>query len=190
MIRPRCGQAERRVAVTLILVTGISGVGKSTVREELARRGFAAFDTDEDEIAQWTHKVTGRITPLIAEAHRTPEFLASNEWRAEPERVRDLADENAGQNVFLCGAIGNEAEVWPLFDTVFCLSIDEVTLRHRLATRSTHNFGTKPHELELLLAWHEVIDDHYRGRGAIMIDASRSPEHIADEILHALDGSS
>ena len=176
--------------MTLIFVTGISGAGKSTVRAELARRGFAAFDTDEDEIAQWRHKETGCITPLLAEAHRTPEFLAANEWRAEPERVLRLADESVGRTTFLCGSVGNEAEVWSFFDRVFALSVDQVTLQHRLATRTEHNFGTKPHELELILAWREVIDDHYLSQGATMIDASQPLGRVVDEILLALEGRS
>jgi len=172
--------------VTLIYVTGISGAGKSTVRGELARRGYRAFDTDEDEIAQWTHRVTGVVTPLLVEAHRTPEFLSENEWRAEPERVRRLADESAGHTVFLCGHVGNEDDVWSYFDEVLFLSIDQATMERRLATRTTHTFGTKPHELELLLAWHAVIDDYYMRRGAIMVDASPAAVRVVDEILRTL----
>jgi hypothetical protein len=68
---------------------------------------------------------------------------------------------------------------------VFLLSIDEDTLRHRLLTRTAHDFGTKPHELELLLAWNEAIDQHYRSRGAIVIDATKPPPFVVDEILNA-----
>lgn len=167
----------------LIYVTGISGAGKSTVREELARRGFAAFDTDEDEVAQWTHTVTRAITPLLADAHRTPEFLAEHEWRAEPERVRQLARDAESRRTFLCGSVGNDDEVWEFFDSVFVLSIDESSLRHRLLTRTAHDFGTKPHELDLVLVWHSVIDDYYRSRGAVLVDATRPIGAIVDEML-------
>jgi dephospho-CoA kinase len=170
----------------LIFVTGTSGAGKSTVREELSRRGARAYDTDEHEIAQWTNKITGQITPLDADAHRTPEFLAENDWNADPERVRQLVKESEERTVFLCGFIGNQDEVWALFDKVFLLSIDEATMRHRLLTRTAHDFGTKPHELELLLAWNKAIDEHYRHRGAIVIDSTKAPSLVVDEILHAL----
>ena len=39
-----------------ILVTGISGVGKSTALTELARRGFTTVDTDS---GPWIHVVDG-----------------------------------------------------------------------------------------------------------------------------------
>ena len=176
--------------MSLIFVTGIAGAGKSTVRAELLRRGFPAYDTDEDEIAQWRNRVTGEITPLLAEAHRTREFLARNDWIADPARVRHLASDGASRTVFLCGSVGNEGEVWPLFDKVFLLSIDEATMRHRLLTRTSHDFGTKPHELELLIAWRNAIDDHYGRAGAIVVDACRAPAVVVDDILLALGGSS
>ena len=173
--------------MALIFITGTSGAGKSTVREELGRRGAQAYDTDEDEIAQWTNKITGAVTPLNADAHRTPEFLAQNDWKADPERVRQLAKLGEGQAVFLCGFIGNEEEVWPFFEKVFLLSIDETTMRHRLLTRTAHDFGKKPHELELLLAWNEVINAHYVARGATVIDATETPPSVVDEILRQLE---
>ncbi len=170
----------------LFFVTGISGAGKSTVREELNRRGVRAYDTDEDEIAQWTHKVTGVVTPLLADAHRTPEFLEQNIWRADPDRVRELAREAEQQPVFLCGSVGNDDEVWDLFAKVFLLSIDESTMRRRLATRTAHDFGQRPHELELVLAWGTVIEAYYEGRGAITVDATQSPAAVVDRILAVL----
>src|SRR3954470_18744468 len=109
--------------MSLIFVTGIAGAGKSTVRGELVRRGLLAYDTDEDEIAQWRNRETGEITPLLAEAHRTPEFLAQNDWIAEPDRVRQLDADGASRTVFLCGSVGNEDKLWPFFEKVFLLSI-------------------------------------------------------------------
>src|SRR5690349_7464884 len=102
----------------LIFVTGASAAGKSTVRAELDRRGFSAFDTDEDAIAQWRNKVTGALTPAAAEAHRDPEFIAQHDWIADPQRICELPDLARDRPVFLCGLVGNEDEVWTLFDKV------------------------------------------------------------------------
>ena len=131
--------------------------------------------------------MTGRITPLNAEAHRTPEFLAHNDWIADPERVRRLASDGASRTVFLCGLVGNEEEVRALFDKVVLLSIDEATMRHRLALRTSHDFGARPHELDLLVTARDVIEQYYRGTGAIIIDASRTPAVVADDILDNLE---
>lgn len=69
------------------------------------------------------------------------------------------------------------------------LSIDEATMRHHLETRTTHDFGTRPHELELLLAWRQAIDEHYLRLGAIIVDGSRPPPLMVDEILRELAAS-
>jgi len=169
--------------MSLIFITGVSAAGKSTIREELARRGFRAYDTDEDEIVVWRHKVTGEITPLVADVHRTPEFIAENEWRVDFERLRRLAADARERTIYVCGAVANADEVLPYFAKVFLLKIDEATLRHRLATRTSHDFGTKPHELELLLAWNQVIEEPYLRSGAVVVDATKSPAAVADEIL-------
>jgi shikimate kinase len=175
--------------MALVFVAGIAGAGKSTVGRELRRRGFRSYDTDEDEIAQWRHTVTGVVTPLLAEAHRTPEFLAQNAWIADPDRIRELGGRGKEGFVFLCGSAANEDEVWPLFDLVVLLSIDETTMRRRLLTRTDHDFGTRAHELELLLAWRQVIDDHYVSRGAIRIDATQPLPFVVDAILRAAEST-
>jgi broad-specificity NMP kinase len=170
----------------LVFIAGIAGAGKSSVGRRLRDRGFRSYDTDEDEIAQWRHKVTGVVTPLLAEAHRTPEFLSENVWTADPDRVRGLAETGDDDFVFLCGSAGNENQLWPLFDRVILLSIDEATMRHRLATRTDHDFGTRPHELDLLIALRSVIDDHYLARGAIRIDATQALPVVVNDIVSVL----
>ena len=42
--------------MTAVLITGMSGTGKSTVLAALARRGHRTVDTDEDD---WSHEVVG-----------------------------------------------------------------------------------------------------------------------------------
>ena len=93
----------------------------------------------------------GAITPLLA-GTRIGRLSSSTRTSGAPTPtvVRQLAEEGEERAVFLCGSIGNGHEVWGLFEKVFLLSIDEATMRHRLLTRTAHDFGRRPHELELL----------------------------------------
>ncbi len=59
-----------------VLVTGMSGVGKSTVLDELARRGFSTVDTDD---GPWIHTVDGEPLwrePMIDELLQQPRETA------------------------------------------------------------------------------------------------------------------
>lgn len=50
--------------MTAVLLTGMSGTGKSTVIGELARRGFAAVDTDDGGFIEAV-AVEGQVEPPL-----------------------------------------------------------------------------------------------------------------------------
>ncbi|MEV6345509.1 hypothetical protein [Actinoplanes sp. NPDC051851] len=84
---------------------------------------------------------------------------------------------------FLCGSAENEAAVLDLVDRVVCLVIDEETLRHRLATRTTNSFGRHPEELAAALEWNPRTRELYAARGATIIDASGPLDAVAAAVL-------
>jgi len=167
----------------LVLVTGISGAGKSTVCAELRRRGYDAHDSDDDDNAVWVDTATGEVIGRLPAAARTPAFLARYEWRFDPERVAALATQAHDHAVFLCGATSNEAEVWRHFRLAIYLAIDEGTLRHRLATRTSNDFGRSDHERDMVLGWHRVAEDDYRRFGAVVVDGARPLFEVVDAVL-------
>jgi thymidylate kinase len=170
----------------LIFVTGISGAGKSTVRIELVQRGYEAYDTDEDGIARFVNKMTGAVTGSVDASLRTIAFTQANDWMVDPERVRLLAQRAEDRFVFLCGSVANEIEVWDLFGKVILLSIDEATMRERVARRTASDFGKHAHELDLMLEWIKSIDDDYSRYGAIVIDGTRPLDEVLDKIIQVV----
>jgi gluconate kinase len=177
--------AEILVArMSLVYVTGISGSGKSAVCTELQRRGQEAHDTDADGYAVWVDCRTGRATAAGARAdERTPGWLERHEYCLVPARVEELASRAEGRLAFLCGVAANEHDVWHLFSRVIYLAVDEPTLRHRLDTRTTNDFGKSSHELEQILEWHRVGEDQYRAFGALVVDASRPLGDVVDDLV-------
>src|SRR5439155_16188338 len=89
-------------------------------------------------------------------------WLADFGWRISRERVVELATSARDDVAFLCGSVENEVEVWDLFDRVACLVIDDDTLRHRLATRTTNAFGKLPEQLAAAVAWNRDMETQYR----------------------------
>ena len=163
----------------LIYVTGASGSGKSTVRAELCRRGFPAYDSD-DGLARWFSNTTGREVAMPA--RRDDEWFRSNTYRLPLETVRRLAAELGDRTGFLCGTVGNDNEIWDLFTAVISLSVDAETLRHRLAAR-VGSFGSTESELQRVLAWHAKVDADNQRYGAILVNAARPITEVVDEIL-------
>lgn len=173
--------------MSLIYITGISGVGKSTIRDELINRGYDAYDTDEGDIANWSNKQTGiKADGPDARQDRTKEWLEQHEWIMSKERILELAGETSNRTVFLCGMASYQEDLRDLFSEVICLELDEENIKHRIVTRTTNNFGKSKDELEDILSWHKSFEEENRKKGALMIDAAKPVEEIVDEILKSL----
>jgi len=167
----------------LIYITGASGSGKSTVRAELRRRGYPAYDSDEDGLARWFSNTTGRA--VVVPASRDDEWFTSTTYRLPPATVRRLAAELGERTGFLCGTVGNDKEIWDLFTAVISLSVDADTLRHRLRARA-NGFGSTDSELQRVLAWHATVDADNHRYGAILVNAARPTADIVDDLLTRL----
>jgi hypothetical protein len=85
----------------------------------------------------------------------------------------------------LCGSAENETDVRDLFDLIVGLVIDEATLRHRLATRTTNTFGQHPEELAAALKWNPRMRAIYESLGATIIDASKPATEVVDSVIDA-----
>ena len=110
---------------SIVLVTGMSGTGKSTVLAELARRGHRVVDTDD---AGW---VTDVPTP------DGPEPM----W--DLERMRALLDGHRAGWLFVSGCVANQGAVYDRFDSVVLLSAPVEVIFARVADR-TNPFGSRP----------------------------------------------
>jgi dephospho-CoA kinase len=102
--------------VGLVWITGVSGTGKSTVRVELARRGYQSFDTDEDGVAVWRSRVTGEEVYDPGAGNHPDTWLKEHAWMINRARVEQLARMAHDQVVFLgLGGGENEDEVRPVW---------------------------------------------------------------------------
>jgi hypothetical protein len=155
------------------LVEGLSGTGKSSVFEELIRRGYTAIRTDR----AWKYfidPVTGLPDgPAHYDNHRWDEEKAISELES-PEPVV----------LFVCGSSRNRDDFLPYFTRVFNLRIDDDTMRARLRDRTDNTWGKQPWELELMLKLNRSGE---RPAGAIDIDATQPLNKVVDELLRFTD---
>jgi shikimate kinase len=170
--------------MALVLITGISTSGKSTVAKELSKRGLEAYDTEHNGISAWFNKDTGsRDAEFGKVPERTIAWFDSHEWRISMEWVHDINARAKDHTVFLCGGGANEAEVRALCGAVIWLQTDETTIRKRVNIPRDHTYGTKPHELEAAIRSNIIKEAEYRNLGAAVVDARQPTGKVVDEIL-------
>jgi broad-specificity NMP kinase len=170
--------------VPLVWVTGNSGVGKSTVCALLKGLGEVAIDADWEGYNFWVDRTNGQVA--VDPPYPVPAgWLERFAWKISRAEVEALVAKVRDRNVFLCGSVENEVDVWDLFDLVICLVADNETIRDRLQTRTTNAFGKHPEELAAALESNAGVESTYRHFGATIIDGRLPPVEVANAIIAA-----
>ncbi|MBD3163161.1 MAG: AAA family ATPase [Candidatus Latescibacteria bacterium] len=152
------------------LIEGVSGTGKTSVCNELRRRGYHAIHGDR-ELAYQGDPRTGE--PLDGSSHE------HHIW--DVDRVRALVADKSHAATFFCGGSRNFDRFIDLFDAVFVLEVDLDTLNRRLAGRPDDEWGGRASERELIARLHATKED--LPKNAIPIDATQAIPRVVDTIL-------
>lgn len=152
------------------LIEGVSGTGKTSVCDELNRRGYHAIHGDR-ELSYQGDPATGEPTDTATHQHHI--------WNVD--RVRSLVADSTEPVTFFCGGSRNFSKFIELFDGVFVLEVDRDTLARRLASRPDDEWGSKPAERDFVLRLHETKEDI--PPQATVVDATAPVSLVVDEIL-------
>lgn len=153
------------------LIEGLSGTGKTSVCDELQRRGYHAIHGDR-ELAYQGDPETGEPTKSGGHGHHI--------W--DVETVRALVAGRDQAATFFCGGSRNFSKFIDLFDEVFVLQVDLATLNRRLDERPDDEWGGgHPTERDLIVRWHQTGEDV--PEDGVAIDATAPIEHVVDDIL-------
>ena len=158
------------------LIEGVSGTGKTSVCNELQRRGYHAIHGDR-ELAYQGDPETGEPTDGFTHQHHI--------WHVD--KVEALITNQDEAVTFFCGGSRNFARFIDLFDGVFVLEIDLDTLNRRLDERPGSEWGGKPTERELIARLHQTKEDI--PKNGISIDATAPIAQVVDKILRQSEGS-
>jgi len=138
-----------------VLVTGMSGTGKSTALQTLRDRGHRTVDTDTD---QWSYWVT------------LPDGSADWIWREDA--ITALLAGHSHGSLFVAGCKTNQGKFYAQFDHVALLSAPADILLARIAERSTNRYGKRPAERAEILHYLAVVEPRLRATATVEIDAS------------------
>lgn len=168
--RERAARYAAAMGVRNYLIEGVSGTGKTTVCDELRRRGHHAIHGDR-ELAYQGDPETGEATDTAAHENHI--------W--DVDTVKAIVADQSHPLTFFCGGSRNFARFIELFDGVFVLDVDAETLLLRLSARPEDEPGGKPEEQELILKLHRTKEDI--PSNGVVIDATAPIARVADEIL-------
>jgi dephospho-CoA kinase len=146
-----------------ILVTGMSGTGKSTALEELRQRGFEVVDTDEPEWTEWRDEDGGYV------------------WRED--RIGALLARAHAVTLFVSGTVSNQGRFYSRFDAVVLLSAPLDVLLRRVESRTTNDYGKNADERDLILSHVAEIEPMLRATCTHEIDATRPIEKVVAELM-------
>jgi dephospho-CoA kinase len=138
-----------------VLVTGMSGTGKSAALAELGLRGHRVVDTDTDQWSRWVTLPDG-----------SPDWI----WRAEA--IDGLLAGHDHGHLFVAGCKTNQGAFYSRFDHIALLSAPAGVLLARIAGRTSNPYGKRPEERALILRDLAEVEPRLRATATIEIDAS------------------
>src|SRR5437763_11517032 len=146
-----------------VLVTGMSGTGKSSALVELERRGYRVVDTDSTEWSEW--------------APDTDEWL----WRED--RMAELLAEDGEPALFVSGCMSNQGKFYDRFDAVVLLSAPAEVILDRVDQRTTNDYGKTARERDLILMHLKTIEPMLRATSTHELDASRPVAEVVADLV-------
>ncbi len=152
------------------LIEGVSGTGKTSVCDELERRGFQGIHGDR-ELAYQGDPITGEPLDSFAHGHHI--------W--DVDKVSALVADKSHGVTFFCGGSRNFDRFIDLFDGVFLLEVDLDTMIQRLAFRPDDEWAGGPPDKELLARVHGTKED--QPKNGVVIDATATIDRVVDAIL-------
>jgi RNase adaptor protein for sRNA GlmZ degradation len=144
-----------------VLVTGMSGTGKSAALQMLAERGHRVVDTDTD---QWSHWVT------------LPD--GSPDWIWHEDAIRALLASHRRGHLFVAGCKTNQGKFYPQFDHIALLTAPADVLLARIAARTSNPYGKHPAERAQIMRDLAEVEPLLRATATIEIDATALLSHV------------
>ena len=111
-----------------VLLTGMSGVGKSTILKEISKLYHLSIDLDYDG---WIYNDD-----------------KNNTLKMDTQRIIDYLGKNDKDTIFLAGTTENQKEIYPYLDFIITLTAPLEIMRKRILTRDNNSFGKDNDEWE------------------------------------------
>jgi shikimate kinase len=156
-----------------VLLTGMSGTGKSTVIGELAGRGYKAIDTDYGGLSE----------PVNVPDDEPTGLAPGKDWVWREDRIQELLSTEDADVLFLSGCAPNQGKFYPQLDHIILLTAPAPVIAQRLATRTNNPYGKDPDEVARTLHLQQTIEPLLRRAAGLEIDTTAPLDQIVTTIL-------
>lgn len=144
-----------------VLITGMSGAGKTTVLQELSRRGYRTIDTDYDD---WV--------------------LPDDTWD-EPRMSALLASDSS---LVVSGTVENQRHFYDRFAAVVLLSAPVEVLIDRVSARTNNPYGDSENDQSAIRQYVLDVEPLLRNGATLQLDGRRPVPELADEVERLVIG--
>jgi thymidylate kinase len=148
-----------------VLVTGMSGTGKSTALKLLGKRGHHVVDTDADRWSEWITLPDG-----------------TRDWIWCEDAVDELLAHHFQGSLFVAGCKSNQGKFYRRFDHIALLSAPADVLLSRIAARTNNPYGKIPRERDLILHYLKVVEPVLRASATIELDATQPIHQVVRQL--------
>lgn len=166
----------------IFYITGVSGVGKSSVAQKLKEKGIYTIDIDSVKgLCHWIDNNTQKIS----EWHpgMSNDWYKKHKYICDKKKLINLINNSNKDIVVVAGLADNRSEFSNLFHKVFLLHCKEETFIRRMAERENHNFGKHILEREMMLNLYKDFERKILDEGAVPMDTDKALKDVVDEIF-------
>lgn len=154
-----------------MLLTGVSGTGKSTTLAALGGHGLEIVDTDDPG---WRKPADG---PAPAGAANQPDWI----W--DEDRIGALLDAPHPSHLVVAGCVENQGRFLARFDHVVMLTAPPEVLERRLVERTTNPYGKAPEERERVREEISWVEPLLRQRATRVVDTTAPLDEVVALLL-------
>ena len=162
-----------------VLLTGMSGTGKSSVIEALSGQGYRSVDTDYGGLSELVAVPDDELTGLEP----------GQDWVWREDRIQALLSADDVDVLFLGGCSPNQGKFYPQFDHIILLSAPAEVLVGRLTSRTNNPYGKRSGEVERVLLLQRTIEPLLRATATHEIDTTIPLGQVVAKVLEHVDGA-